>query len=110
MGMKSKRKGRAGEQELASLLRDRGFPARRSQQYAGGHDSADVIGLDGIHIECKRTESLRLYPAVEQAMQDRKAGDLATVFHRANGRPWVVILPVEDFLSLYKAAVPKEEA
>ena len=110
MPINSRTKGKRGELEIAALLRGYGFDARRGVQYAGGHDSPDVIGLPGIHLEIKRTESLRLYPAVEQAMQDRKAGDLATVWHRQNGRSWVVILPVEDFLSLYKAAVPKEGA
>lgn len=110
MGRMSRNKGKVGEREVAELLRSHGFAARRGIQFAGGPDSPDVIGLPGAHIEVKRTESLRLYPALEQAMQDRKQGDLATVWHRQNGRSWVVILPVEDFLSLYKAATPKEGA
>lgn len=109
MGRMSRNKGKVGEREVAELLRQAGYPARRGVQYQGGADSPDVVGLGGVHIECKRTESLRLYPALEQAMQERKPGDLATVWHRSNGRPWVVILPAEDFLSLYKAAVPKEK-
>ena len=94
--------------EVAELLRSHGFAARRGIQFAGGPDSPDVVGLPGVHVEVKRTESLRLYPALEQAMQDRREGDVASVWHRQNGRAWVVILPVEDFLSLYKAATPKE--
>ena len=41
-------------------------------------------------------------------MQDRRPGDVASVWHRQNQRGWLVILPAEDFLSLFKAAVPKE--
>lgn len=104
MGMMSKRKGRNGEREVAELLRQAGYPARRGVQYAGGPDSPDVIGLEGVHLEVKRTETLRLWPAVEQAKRDARPGDLATVWHRANSRPWVVILPASDFLSLYGAA------
>ena len=104
MGKMSREKGKRAEREVAELLRQAGYPARRGVQYAGGNDSPDVVGLDGIHLEVKRTETLRLWPAVEQALQDRKPGDLATVWHRANGRPWVVILPAADFLSLYGAA------
>lgn len=104
MGRMSREKGKRGEREAAELLRSHGFPARRAQQYAGGVESADVIGLAGVHLEIKRTETLRLYPAVEQAMRDRKPGDLACVLHRQNSRPWLAVLPVEDFLSLYREA------
>ena len=107
MGRMSRNKGKVGEREVAELLRSHGFAARRGIQFAGGPDSPDVVGLPGCHVEVKRTETLRLYPALEQAMQDRKAGDLATVWHRQNQRSWVVILPAEDFLSLYRAAMPK---
>lgn len=104
MGKMSRNKGKVGEREVAELLRAAGYPARRGIQFAGGPDSPDVVGLDGCHIEVKRTETLRLWPALEQAMRDRRAGDLATVWHRANSRPWVVILPAADFLSLWGAA------
>lgn len=107
MGRMSRQKGKVGEREVAELLRSHGFPARRGVQFAGGPDSPDVVGLPGVHVEVKRTESLRLYPALEQAMQDRKPGDVASVWHRQNGRSWVVIMPADDFLSLYRAAVPK---
>ena len=53
--MNSKRKGSAGERELAKKLRDLGFKeARRSQQYAGINNDADLVGVPGVHIECKR--------------------------------------------------------
>ena len=104
MGKMSRNKGKTGEREVAELLRRAGYPARRGVQYAGGPDSPDVVGLEFCHIEVKRTERLALYPAVEQCMRDSKPGDLATIWHRANGRPWVVIMPASDFLSLYGAA------
>jgi len=108
MGRMSRNKGKVGEREVAELLRSHGFAARRGIQFAGGPDSPDVVGLPGCHIEVKRTETLRLYPALEQAMQDRRPGDLATVWHRQNQRGWLVVLPAEDFLALFKAAVPRE--
>lgn len=60
-GKKSRNKGKAGERELAKLLRSFGFETRRGQQYCGANGDADVIGLPNIHIECKRNEGLRLY-------------------------------------------------
>jgi Holliday junction resolvase len=102
MGMISKRKGRTGEREVAQLLRDHGIPARRGVQYQGGPDSPDVIGLEGFHIEVKRTERFSLYAALEQAMAERRDGDVPAVFHRANQRGWVVVLNAADFLALAK--------
>ena len=64
--------------------------------------AASVVGLPGIHIECKRTESLRLYEALEQAERDAGAsGDLPAVFHRKNGKPWTVIMELGNWLKLY---------
>ena len=56
-GRTSRNKGKVGERELAAALRAEGFEsARRGQQYSGSETSADVVGLPGIHIECKRVE------------------------------------------------------
>jgi Holliday junction resolvase len=104
MGAKSRNKGKVGEREVAELLRQHGIPARRGVQFQGGADSPDVVGLAGFHLEVKRTEAFRLYAAMEQAKSDRKPGDIPAVFHRANQRPWVVVLDAADFLTLVKAA------
>ena len=50
----SRRKGASGERELAKKLREYGYEARRGQQYCGSNGDADVVGIPGIHIECKR--------------------------------------------------------
>lgn len=51
--MNSRQKGAAGERELAKALRSHGFETRRGQQYCGSNGDADVVGLPGVHIECK---------------------------------------------------------
>jgi hypothetical protein len=107
MGAKSRRKGKVGELEIAQLLGAQGIPARRGRQYSGGPDSPDVLGLHGVHIECKRCEQLRLWPAIEQAKRETPAGDIATVWHRANGRPWLVMLSAEDFIALWRATAAR---
>lgn len=106
MARMSRTKGKVGEREVAQLLRDHGFPARRGVQYHGGPDSPDVIGLPGFHVEVKRVEAFRLYEALEQAKGERRPGDIPAVFHRPNMRPWVVVLEASDFLSLVRAALP----
>ena len=105
MTINSRAKGAKGELELAHTLTALGFPSRRTQQFCGkGDDSADIVadGLEAYHIECKRTERFKLYEALEQAQRDKKNGRVPTVMHRQNGRPWVVVLGLEDFLSLVK--------
>lgn len=100
--MNSRRKGKGGELELASILREHGYDAHRGQQYRGGGDSPDVTGLPGVHIECKRVERLDLDAAYEQATRDAAPGEVPAVFHRRNGKPWKVTVGLEDFLRLYE--------
>ncbi|MBP3477564.1 MAG: hypothetical protein J6K48_14810 [Lachnospiraceae bacterium] len=97
----SRNKGAAGERELASKLRDYGYAARRGQQYCGANGDADVIGLPGIHIDCKRVEKLNLYDAMAQSVHDAKEGEKAAVFHRKNNHEWLVTLRLDDFMKLY---------
>ena len=54
MGKSQREKGKRGERELAMKLREYGYDCRRGQQYCGANGDADVLGLPGIHIECKR--------------------------------------------------------
>lgn len=103
-GRTSRNKGKVGERELAAALRAEGFEsARRGQQYSGSETSADVVGLPGIHIECKRVEKLNVYEAVEQAQRDAgESGELPAVFHRRNRKPWLVTMPLSDWMILYR--------
>ncbi len=102
MGKSSRDKGKRGERELANALREYGFDSRRGVQYHGGADSPDVTGLPGVHIECKRTEALRLYDALEQSARDAAPGEMPVVMHRKNGGEWVVIQPLSDWIRLYR--------
>jgi len=109
MSKTSREKGKRGEREVASLLREYGYDARRGQQYHGGSDSPDVVGLAGVHIEVKRTERLDLYGALAQSKGD--AGEeMPIVVHRKNNAEWVVIQPLKDWIDLYRAwELEKEE-
>ena len=99
--MNSRTKGANGEREFARKLQEYGYDARRGQQYKGGSDSPDVVGLDGVHIEVKRVEHLRLYDAMAQSIRD--AGEeLPIVAHRKNGERWLVTVTFPDFMKLYE--------
>ena len=71
----SRQKGARGERELARILREYGYDCRRGQQYCGANGDADVVGLEGIHIECKRVERLNLEDAVAQSVRDSRTGE-----------------------------------
>lgn len=100
--MNSRNKGKSGERELAEELR-RLFPnldgIRRGQQY-NGIDGQDVVGIPGVHIECKRVEKLNIDAAMQQAVRDSSVFNVPTVFHRRNRKPWMVTVRLDDLHSL----------
>ena len=104
MGKFSREKGKRGERELAALLRHEGFEARRGQQYSGGGDSPDVIcgDLPGLHFEVKRTESLQLWKALEQAKYDASENKIPVIAHRRNHSEWIFIIPQDAFFQLIR--------
>jgi Holliday junction resolvase len=105
MAVNSKRKGKTGELELARKLREYGYNARRTVQYCGKAEDgeADLQGLPGIHIECKRVEQLSLYKAIDQAKRDSAGSDkLPAVFHRKNNCEWLVAMPLDSFMKIYR--------
>jgi len=101
MTINSRRKGKAGELELAHFLINHGFPARRGQQFKGGAGSPDVVcdSLPRIHFEAKRVERGNLHEWLAQATRD--AGDkVPVVAHRRSRGDWVAILPLADLLKI----------
>lgn len=101
--MNSRDKGKRGELELAHVLREYGYDSRRGQQFSGISGDADVVGLPGIHIECKRVEKLNINKAMEQAVRDSRTHEKPTVFHRTNREKWKVTMLLEDWLDLFQA-------
>lgn len=104
----SREKGKRGERELSSKLKEYGFDTRRGQQYCGANGDADVIGLPGIHIECKRVERLNIYDAISQAKSDAKDDEIPIVFHRKDRCNWLVSMELEEFMKIYREYYEKE--
>lgn len=100
--MNSRNKGATGERELAKVLRGYGYNCRRGQQYCGANGDADVVGLPGLHIECKRVERLNLDDAMAQAKSDAREEEIPVVMHRKNNGEWRVTIPLEDFVVIYR--------
>jgi Holliday junction resolvase len=103
MGKASREKGKRGERELAKKLAWYGYATRRGQQFNGSDGSADVVGLPGIHIECKRVERLNVHDAVAQSRSDARIGELPVVMHRRNGGEWLVTQPLDEWINLYRS-------
>lgn len=107
MGRMQRQKGKRGERECAAELAVVfACDARRGVQYQGGPDSPDVV-LQGVnvHVECKRTESINVYKALEQATEDASDGKTPIVWHRRNGKRSVVIVDTQDLVTLAQAIV-----
>ncbi len=98
MTINSRDKGKRGERELAAKLSEIfSLECRRGQQFQGGPDSPDVVGIPGFHFECKRTETFSLYSAMEQATRD--CGDnIPVVAHRRNNKEWVAVIKMDDLI------------
>lgn len=105
----SRQKGARGEREFAEVLKKRGYQARRGQQFSGGKDSPDVkTALDKIiHFEVKRTETLNLYKAMEQAIKDSGKGKLPIVAHKRNRKNWLIIMEVDSFFKVLESKLVK---
>lgn len=118
MAINSRQKGAVAERELANILQGYGYDTRRGQQFSGANGDADVEGLPGIHIECKRVQKLNIDRALQQAIRDNYADELKqgvklipAVFHRSNDDRkkdstkgiWKVTLTLKDFMEIYQA-------
>lgn len=118
--MNSRRKGKVGEREFASLLREHGFDARRGQQFSGSPDSPDVVSdaLAWLHVEVKRVQNLNLTDACAQAERDQTGSGLNAagaakpkklawiVAHRRNHALWLITMRAEFFFQLLRGELP----
>lgn len=105
MPINSNDKGKRFERTLARLLREYGYDdARRTNQYCGNTgDASDVVGLPGLHIECKHRERMNLYDWVAQAKRDSEGtGRLPAVFHKKNNAEILVTMTMDDFMQIYR--------
>lgn len=102
MSAKQQRKGRSGELELVRVLQEHGVPAMPGIPVSFG-STPDVIGVPGVHVECKRVERLNIDLAMDQAVRDaaRFKDGVPCVFHRKNRRPWMVTMMLDDWVRLY---------
>lgn len=97
----AKKKGSAGELELVNELKKYGMDCRRSQQYCGDAGDADVVGLKGIFVECKRVQNLNLHEAMNKAIEQCGC-DVPAIFHRKDKTDWLVTMTLCEWMEFYK--------
>lgn len=105
MGAKSTRKGANGEREVMAILRDHGYPVERGGTQSFGQ-RPDLYGLDGVHLEIKRSERAKIWEWMQQSQKDaQRFGDgVPTVIFRRSRSPWMVCMKLEDWLNIFQAA------
>lgn len=106
MATNGKQKGKRGELEVAHLMIDAGFDARRGQQFKGTEDSPDVIhDMTGFGIEVKYVENYsvnQLYTALDKQQEDGPEDEDALLFYRRNNKEWIVVMDAVRFLAIMK--------
>lgn len=103
MGSKERNKGARGELMLRDKINAHGFDVHRGFTF---HHESDVVGLPGIHIECKFVEKLNVRGAYKQATEEaekRQDGEPA-VFWKKSREKWLTIVDSDFFLELLKKA------
>lgn len=100
----SRAKGKRAELALSHKLNELGFSTRRGQQFSGANGDADVVGIDGIHIECKNVQRLNIRDAYEQSCNDAREGEIPVVMHKKDRKPWLVTMSLDDWASMYITA------
>ena len=104
MGKSERDKGARFERQIANILKERGYEARRGQQYCGTSGDADVVGLPGVHIEAKAVERLNISTAYAQSVRDAREGEVPVVIHKKSREPIMITLTLADFLDFYERA------
>ena len=110
IGKASKARGKRAELDLVHQLQKFGFEARRTAQYCGKAGTSDVVGVPGVHCECKAVQRLNIWEALSQSERDSAAdgnGDIPAVFFKRNRSGWYVAMPLKDFIGLYQGELKK---
>lgn len=100
-----RRKGKAGELELARLLRELlgADVARNLEQSRQG--GADLLGMPGWAVEVKRAARARLSEWwLQTCTQAEVTGQRPALFYRLDRQPWRVVIPVRYFAKGFEDA------
>lgn len=106
-GLRSKRKGKAGELEVARLLRPLYPEVGRNGHEQSAEGGVDLRGVPW-RVEVKRQKRPNLRAALRQAEESTGRG-APVAFTRADRDEWVVTMRAEDWVELVRRAESAEE-
>lgn len=110
MSKSQQKKGRNAELELSKILQAHGIPAEPGQAVSYG-STPDIMGVNGIHVECKRHERLEIPAWLRQARSDAdRFGGIPAVFFRQNRQEWAVVMDLLSWLELYRSYHPPRDS
>ena len=96
MGKAQRDKGARAEREVAKILTEQGFPARRGMVFIKEPDIiCDSLPL---HFECKFQEKTKIHEWMKQSTEQNR-GLIPTVVHRRSREDWLITMRFEDFLN-----------
>ena len=98
----SRTKGHSFERWVANFWRGLGFTCKRGiQSRFGGSEYGDVVGVPGLHQECKNVERFSMWAAMKQAREDAPEGEIPVVVAKRNREKPVVIIDLDEFGALW---------
>lgn len=101
-----RRKGVAGELEVAAAFQTAGFDCQRVPNSGGLLIKGDLYGDLPLHVEVKRQEVARVWLWAEQARADAGQGQPWAVCFRRSRDGWLAMLPLVDLVELASRAHP----
>lgn len=106
MSKMQRRKGSAGERELAKILSEQlGWVVSRKLGQA--RDGGDDIQTGKFRWECKRRAKLSVYEFMDQITEACGPGDIPVVAMRGDGKGWLVMMRLEDAMPLIRNELPE---
>lgn len=106
MGAMSRRKGAAGERELAALARECGFgeAKRLAPMQAGGYARTfgDVGDIPLLYAEAKRYKRTPVARFLRDLLKTEHLGETSALFWRDDNEPWRVALDAREFLHRHR--------
>ena len=94
MSKSERRKGNAGELEVARIFQAAGFDCDRTPNSGGLRLRGDLHGDLPVHVEVKRQETARPWLWAAQARADSPAGATWLVAMRRSHDEWLAMLPL----------------
>ena len=110
MSKSQRTKGAGGEREVCALLTEE-FGRKACRELAQTRDGGYDIPYDPFHIEVKRRKRIaNLYEWLEQADSDptllsTKLAAVPTLFLRADGEGWLVVMRFRDWAKLARGEI-----